>query len=49
MKGMPLVDLCYIGGWKEPQTVLKCYQRPDEATVREALANRRGRDAATGQ
>ena len=38
MKETPLKDLCYLGGWKEPQTILKCYQRPDEATMREGLA-----------
>ncbi len=41
LKQTPLKDLCYLGGWKEPQTVLKCYQRPDELTMREALAGRR--------
>lgn len=41
MKHTPLKDLCYLGGWKEPQTVLKCYQRPDEDTMREALAHRK--------
>jgi hypothetical protein len=40
LKGVPLKDLCQLGGWKEPQTVLKCYQKPDEATMREALASR---------
>ncbi len=40
-RNTPLKDLCYLGGWKEPQTVLKCYQSPDEATMREALARRR--------
>ncbi len=49
MKHMPLVDLCYLGGWKDPQTVLKCYQRPDENTVREALATRRGRQVVGGK
>lgn len=48
LKGVPLVDLCYLGGWKDPQTILKCYQRPDERTVREVLANR-GRRAAAGE
>ena len=43
MKHVPLVDLCYLGGWKDPQTVLQCYQRPDERTVREALASRERR------
>ena len=41
LKHVPLKDLCYLGGWKEPQTVLRCYQRPDETTMREALAGRR--------
>jgi len=41
MKNTPLKDLCYLGGWKEPQTVLRCYQRPDDVTMREALATRR--------
>ena len=45
MKHTPLKDLCYLGGWKDPQTVLRCYQRPDEATMREALARRRPLDA----
>ena len=26
-----------MGGWKDPQTVLKCYQQPDEKTMRSAL------------
>ncbi len=41
LKHTPLKDLCYLGGWKEPQTVLRCYQRPDDVTMREALATRR--------
>jgi integrase len=41
LKHTPLKDLCYLGGWKEPQTVLKCYQRPDESTMREALEGRK--------
>jgi len=40
LKHVPLRDLCYLGGWKEPQTVLKCYQQPDEATMRQALTSR---------
>ena len=41
LKHIPLKDLCYLGGWKEPQTVLKCYQQPDELTMRGALTSRR--------
>jgi integrase len=41
MKNTPLKDLRYLGGWKEPRTVLRCYQRPDDVTMREALATRR--------
>jgi integrase len=37
----PLRVLCDLGGWKEPQTILKCYQRPDQDQLREALADRR--------
>lgn len=40
LKHTPLRDLCHLGGWKDPQTILKCYQKPDEATMRHALAVR---------
>ncbi len=33
-KGMPVVDVAAAGGWKDPTTLLKCYQQPDEATIR---------------
>jgi integrase len=48
LKHTPLKDLCYLGGWKEPQTVLKCYQRPDESTMREALEGRKPLKALGG-
>lgn len=41
LKHIPLVDLQHLGGWKDHQTILKCYQRADEATARAALANRK--------
>lgn len=40
LKSIPLTDLCALGGWKEAQTVLKCYQQPDEDTMRTALEQR---------
>lgn len=40
LKHTPLKDLCALGGWKDPNTILKCYQRPDEGTMRQALASR---------
>ena len=40
VKAVNLKDLCNLGGWKNPQTLLKCYVQPDEATQREALASR---------
>jgi integrase len=46
MKDVPLKDLCQLGGWKEPQTILKCYQRADEDRMREALRARRSFKAA---
>ena len=36
----PLKVLCELGGWKTAKTVLECYQRPDEAQLRRALASR---------
>lgn len=40
LKRLPLADLCALGGWKDPQTVLKCYMKPDAETQRQALAQR---------
>ena len=37
----PLKVLCELGGWKDSQTVLTCYQRADEGQLRKALENRR--------
>jgi integrase len=41
MKTLPLADLCALGGWKDSQTVIRCYMQPDEGTMRAALENRR--------
>jgi integrase len=41
MKDLPLKDLCYLGGWKDPKTLLTCYQQPDEELMRRALLQRR--------
>jgi hypothetical protein len=41
LKEVPLPDLCALGGWKDAKTLLTCYQAPDEATMRSALATRR--------
>lgn len=37
---VPLRDLCDLGGWKDHHTVVKCYQGPNEATMRKAQAKR---------
>ena len=39
---LPLKVLCDLGGWKTAQTVLQCYQRPDEDRLRKALEEYRG-------
>jgi hypothetical protein len=39
-KHVPLKDLSYLGGWKDPQTLLACYQRADEETMQQALRTR---------
>ncbi len=41
MKDTPIRDLCYMGGWKSPMTVLTCYQFPDPERQRLALGRRR--------
>ena len=41
LKHTPLTDLCEMGGWKDPQTILKSYQQPDFETQRQALLSRR--------
>ena len=38
---LPLKVLCELGGWKSPQTVLRCYQQADEGQLRKALESRR--------
>jgi integrase len=49
LMGSPLKVLCAIGGWKDAQTVLTCYQRADEASMREALATRQRPLAGRGE
>ncbi len=41
LKSTNLRDLAYMGGWKNPQTVLLVYQQPEIAVQREALASRK--------
>ncbi|WP_420448537.1 tyrosine-type recombinase/integrase [Candidatus Palauibacter sp.] len=38
---LPLKVLCELGGWKNAQTVLRCYQKADEGRLRKALESRR--------
>ena len=38
---LPLKVLCELGGWKDAQTVLRCYQQADEVQLRKALDSRR--------
>ena len=37
----PLKVLSQLGGWKSPQTILMCYQHPDQGKMKEALTGRR--------
>ena len=36
----PLKVVCLLGGWRDHDTLLSCYQRPDESTMRTALEAR---------
>ena len=44
---LPLKVLCDLGGWKTAQTVLQCYQRPDEDRLRKALEEYRETGSAS--
>ncbi|MBA3559533.1 MAG: tyrosine-type recombinase/integrase [Gemmatimonadaceae bacterium] len=41
LKEVPLRDLAALGGWKNPNTLLMCYQVGDPETQRAALASRK--------
>lgn len=36
-KKYPISDVMEVGGWRDHETLLQCYQQPDEATMREVL------------
>jgi len=40
LKAMPLKDLCALGGWSAPETILRCYQQADTETMTRALDER---------
>jgi integrase len=46
LEAEPLKDVCELGGWRNPATLLEAYQKGDEATQRAALARRRKLSAA---
>ncbi len=46
LKAASITDVCALGGWKDKQTMLRCYQQPDQAAMREALDQRRRLRAA---
>jgi hypothetical protein len=45
LKLVPLKDLCALGGWKSPETVLTCYQQADAVTMQQALESRQRLEA----
>jgi site-specific recombinase XerD len=38
--GNPLKVVCALGGWRDHNTILKCYAQADEKSMRTALENR---------
>ena len=40
LKGASPKDLCSLGGWKDHNTILECYQQPDPDAMRVAPENR---------
>ncbi len=45
LKESPLSDVSALGGWKDPSTLVRVYQRPDPVTMRKALAARQRLEA----
>lgn len=41
LRDQPMRSLCDLGGWRDPNTVVMCYQSSDEGHLREVLANRK--------
>ena len=41
LRHVPLKDLASLGGWKDTQTLLKCYLKEDEEAMVQALESRR--------
>ena len=41
LMNVPLKVLCELGGWKEAQNILRCYQQADKGQLRTALESRR--------
>lgn len=39
-RNLPMKDLQQLGGWKDHNTILKCYQQPDMAAMRDGLSRR---------
>ena len=48
LRHVPLKDLASLGGWKDTQTLLKCYLKEDEQAMVEALQSRRSPHARRG-
>lgn len=48
LRHAPLKDLACLGGWKETQTLLKCYLKDDEEAMVEALRSRNARGLRPG-
>jgi hypothetical protein len=40
-KGLELRDVAFAGGWKDPTTLLKIYQQPDQETLERVVMHRR--------
>jgi integrase len=48
-KHLPLADVAQAGGWKRTETLLRCYQRPDDATLFAVVSEPRKVRSITGK
>jgi hypothetical protein len=40
-RGFPISDIAFAGGWSDATTLVRCYQRPDEATLLRVMSEPR--------
>lgn len=48
-KHLPLTDVARAGGWRTTETLLRCYQRPDDETMYQVVSEPRKLRSISGK